>query len=57
VVGERGKIWRTTDGGASWKGLDAKTDKWLSAVSFASAQVGIALASRCGGRHVHRHIG
>ncbi len=46
AVGDRGTIWTTVDGGATWKLADVPTDANLFAVSFFDENFGLAVGGR-----------
>ena len=45
AVGEQGAIWRTTDGGATWKSQESGVATPLTSVSFVDAQHGWAVGT------------
>lgn len=46
AVGDRGTIWTTVDGGATWRLADVPTDANLFAVSFFDENFGLAVGGR-----------
>ncbi|MBR5243992.1 MAG: hypothetical protein IKW13_07145 [Thermoguttaceae bacterium] len=46
AVGDRGTIWATVDGGATWRLADVPTDANLFAVSFFDENFGLAVGGR-----------